>query len=125
MLCFNAFCQLDSTRTWQVRWGFTSLLDPRTPGLQVGLQKNITSKWALSFDYGLSTYGLLSKKYYTDSVRTSFRYQKIRTVLKYLFPVFKSAVEGLQYTIYLIVEGAFIPERYNKHRNYFIRNQQW
>ena len=123
-LCFNAFGQPDSARTWQVRWALTSLADPRTPTFQVGLQKNITSKWAFSFDYGLSTYGLLSKKYYPDSVRTSFHYQKLRTELKYLFPVFESAVEGLQYTFYLSVEGVFIPERYNKQMDYFYRDEE-
>lgn len=123
VISFNAFCQPDKTLTWQVRWATSSFLASRTPVIQLGLQKNITPKWVLSAEYGWSTYGLLDKKWYPDTVRKDFTYQKFRAVVKHFTSVTEVS-DNIKTHLYWGLEGVYIPERYTKQTDYFYRNEQ-
>ena len=89
----------------------------------MGVQKNINSTWAVSAEYGLSTYHLFKDKWYQDSVREDFRYQKIKAEIKRFFPK-TELTNSLNAHVYIGLEGLFIPERYKKQTNYFYRNQK-
>ncbi len=120
---FNVFCQPHNIKTWQLRWAASSFAASRTPSLQLGLQKDINSRWTISAEYGLSTYYLIKEKYYPDSARENFRYQKFRAEIK-RFSYSTEISENFKTHVYWGLEGLFIPERYNKQTDSFRRGYQ-
>ncbi|PSR56331.1 hypothetical protein AHMF7605_23950 [Adhaeribacter arboris] len=124
--CFCSICvfaQNESTKTWQIRWAASSFALSRTPSLQLGIQKNISSRWAVSAEYGLSTYKLYKDKWYPDSVREDFRYHKFRAEVKH-YSYVTEVSDNINTHVYWGLEGLFIPERYNKQRDSFRRGYQ-
>ncbi|QNF31935.1 hypothetical protein HUW51_04045 [Adhaeribacter swui] len=119
----RAFAQPDSTKTWQVRWAISSFALSRVPSLQLGFQKNFNSRWAVSAEYGWSTYNLFRDKWYPDSVRENFRYRKIRAEIK-RYSSITEVSDHINTHVYWSLEGLFIPEKYKKHNDTFRQGNQ-
>ncbi|RDC66504.1 hypothetical protein [Adhaeribacter pallidiroseus] len=120
VISVNAFCQPDSTRTWQVRLAPLSIIDPRTPALQVGLQKRLSRRLAFSAEYGLASLGWLQPKN-SKSPWHNFRYQKVRTEVKYFLGL-KKEIDFKQLQPYVSVETFLLPQNYTKQNDYFWRD---
>ncbi|WP_115375354.1 hypothetical protein [Adhaeribacter pallidiroseus] len=123
MPAYSISAQHNQAKTWQVRWAVSSFLASRTPVIQLGLQKSINSNWAISAEYGWSTYGMLDKKWYPDTVRENFTYQKFRAEVKH-FTSITELSNNLKTHLYWSIEGVYMPERYAKQTDYFYRKGQ-
>ena len=116
----TALAQPASIKTWQIKWAPLSLIDPRTPALQMGIQKQVNPHLALSAEYGRATLGWLRPDR-INNYWSGFRYHKMRTELKYFFGL-KDLLPMNQLHPYFSFETFILPQTYKKQNDYFWRD---
>ena len=96
-----------------------SLLDPMTGTLQVGLQKKLNRRIALSVDYGQQE-NIYGSHFGYHQDRKNYRYSKSRLELKCFLNLFNrdSLINVEPY--YLSVEGMYFPQRYVKEDDWLL-----
>lgn len=94
-----------------------NFLDPISGVLQVGVQKNLSQRFALSLNHGfkLQTFRKLMPE--GESERKNYKYSKTKAELKYFIGEAASEVRS-----YIAVEGMYFPQEYEKEHDYLIIN---
>ncbi|SIT79768.1 hypothetical protein [Pontibacter indicus] len=94
-----------------------NFLDPISGVLQVGVQKNLSQRFALSMDHGfkLQTFRKIMSE--GESERKNYKYSKTKAELKYFMSDAASEVRS-----YIAVEGMYFPQEYEKEHDYLIKN---
>jgi hypothetical protein len=91
--------------------------DPRTSVLQVGVQKNVGQRFALSLDHGFKMQALQKLIYEGEGDRQDYRYSKTKAELKYFL-----TEPSLTVVPYLSTEGMYFPQKYVKENANLIRD---
>lgn len=106
----------------KIRFHFAPLnfFDPITGVLQIGAQKNLHPRWALSLDHGFKMQTFHKLIMEGESDRKNYRYSKTKAEVKYF--VSKKATVALPY---LSVEGMYFPQKYVKENDELILNNTY
>jgi hypothetical protein len=94
-----------------------NLLDPKTGVLQVGVQKHIHQRLALSLDHGFQLQTFKNMLYGSYSDRNNYKYSKTKAELKYFVREHTSDIFS-----YISLEGMYFPQEYVKEKEYLFRN---
>ncbi len=91
--------------------------DPKTSVLQVGVQRNISQRFALSLDHGFKMQAFQKLIYEGEGDRQDYKYSKTKAELKYFLKE-----PSLTVVPYLSTEGMYFPQKYVKENSNLIRN---
>jgi hypothetical protein len=94
-----------------------NLFDPVAGVLQVGIQKNLNQRLALSLDHGFKMQTFKNLIFEHGNDRKNYRYSKTKAELKYFIGKPTSIA-----TSYLSLEGMFFPQKYVKERGQLVRD---
>lgn len=119
VMCNSGFSQ-DAEEKLRVHIAPFNSFDPVTSVLQVGVQKRLNQRFALSLDHGFKMQ--VFQRLITDgeSRRKSYRYSKTKAELKYF--VSKDASFAFPY---LAVEGMYFPQKYVKENDFIVRDKAY
>ncbi|MDO6391120.1 hypothetical protein Q4E40_13355 [Pontibacter sp. BT731] len=94
-----------------------NFFDPVTGVLQIGVQKNLHQRFALSIDHGFKMQTFRNLVMDGESERKNYRYSKTKAELKYFVGQPRSVASS-----YLSVEGMYFPQQYVKEKDQLVRN---
>lgn len=94
-----------------------NFFDPITGVLQIGVQKNLHQRFALSLDHGFRMQTFRHLMSDGESDRKKYKYSKTKAELKYF--IGKNASVAFPY---LSVEGMYFPQQYVKEKDHLVRN---
>ncbi|MCP2044073.1 hypothetical protein [Pontibacter sp. HSC-36F09] len=94
-----------------------NFFDPITGVLQIGVQKNLHQRLALSLDHGFKIQIFRNLVTDGESERKNYRYSKTKAELKYFVGKNASVTSS-----YLSMEGMYFPQKYVKENDYLMRN---
>ncbi|WP_188502688.1 hypothetical protein [Pontibacter amylolyticus] len=97
-----------------------NFFDPITGVLQIGIQKHIHQRFALSLDHGFKMQAFRNLVMDGESERKNYRYSKTKAELKYFVGQPKSVASS-----YLSMEGMYFPQQYVKEQDYLITNNSY
>jgi len=120
LLLFSTTCfgQTSDNKQLQIRISPLGLIDPVSSVIQLGLQKQLNKRLAISIDYGFK---YLS--FYDPMNRKDYKYSKSRAELKY-FVKLKNKSSGTSVSPYLAVEGLFLPQKFRKEDEWIFRDHK-
>lgn len=116
----QSYSQTIPDKPLQLRIAPLNIIDPATGVIQVGVQKKFTSRWALSFDYGLRFNNLIFQDIKKE--RKEYRYSKSKAEIKYFFKS-KTRYTSKGDDMYIALQGFYFPQQYRKDNSWLIRNR--
>jgi hypothetical protein len=94
-----------------------NFFDPITGVLQIGVQKNLNPRFALSLDHGFKMQTFRNLITDGESERKNYKYSKTKAELKYFVREPTSYASS-----YISMEGMYFPQKYVKENDYLTRN---
>jgi hypothetical protein len=114
LISSQAYSQIegDKIRFHVVPYNF---FDPVTGVLQVGVQKDLNQRFAISLDHGFKMQTFRNLITDGESERKNYKYSKTKAELKYFVRDHRSANSS-----YISMEGMYFPQKYLKEKDYLI-----
>lgn len=115
----SAYSQIKEEKALRITFSPLGLVDPITGNIQLGFQKSLSEKWALSIDFGLK-FDKASWYHYNNTERFDYKYSKYKLELKRFFV--SNFIRSSMGRTYVSAQGFYFPQRYVKYNSYVSKN---